>query len=407
MKTFLLFSHIAFRNVRRNTRRSFFTIIAIAFGLLCLIVFQALKVGLHREMVVSTIQLDAGTLQVHAAGYEMNLAAFRKIPDPEKVMSAFQEAGEKRFSRRIRSSALLLAGNRSSSIILSGIDPAEEQKITFIHQKILRGNYLADRGGILIGEELAKNIDVTVGDEITLTAQDSRGLPVTMKFPVSGMYRTELAAFDRTHTYMLISDMQTFLHADESITEIALRSDGVDEKELAAQLKKALPEADYQVRTWQQIAPDVIQLIELNDATMQLLILIVFAIIAMGITNTMTMVVFERFRELGIISAIGTAPSGILTMVVMESFFLGAIASLLGSIAAVGVCSYLAQYGIDLTRFTSNNQYFANSHVLKAHLLTRDLIIANAVTLVTALLGGIYPSWKASRLKPVDAISHT
>jgi|GEM_PF-2197362 ABC-type lipoprotein release transport system permease subunit len=82
MKGFLLFTHIALRNVRRNARRSQFTIIAIAFCILCLIVFPVLKAGLHREMVRSTVQLDAGSLQVHAGGYEENLAALRQIPAP-------------------------------------------------------------------------------------------------------------------------------------------------------------------------------------------------------------------------------------------------------------------------------------------------------------------------------------
>jgi len=406
VKTFLLFSHIAFRNVRRNARRSLFTIIAIAFGLFCLVIFQALKVGLHREMVISTVQLDAGTLQVHAAGYEVNLAALKKMPDPEKVISVLREQGETRFSRRVKTSGLILSGKKSSSVLLSGVEPDVEPHVTFISGKIVKGSYVNTNNGILLGEELAQSIGILLGDEVTVMSQDMSGLPVSGKFPVVGVYRTELAAFDRSHAFLSIAQLQGFLHADGVVTEIAVRSDSRDESALADSLGRSLPAADYQIRTWKEIAPDVIQLIDLNDATMQLLILIVFAIIAMGITNTMTMVVFERFRELGIISAIGTPPSGILTMVVMESFCLGAVASLLGSAAAVAACGYLGRYGIDLTAFTSANQYFANSHVLKAHLLTKDLAAANAVTLFTAVIGGIYPAWKASRLKPVDAIAH-
>lgn len=406
VKTFLLFSHIAFRNVRRNARRSLFTILAIAFGLFCLIIFQALKVGLHREMVISTVQLDAGTLQIHAAGYEVNLAALKQVPDPGKVISALRMLGETRFSRRVKTSGLILSGGKSASLLLSGVDPDAEPGVTFISGKVVKGRYVSRNSGILLGEELAKSFGVQPGDEVTLMSQDMAGLPVTGRFPVTGIYRTELAAFDRSHAFMSIGLLQEFLHADGVVTEIALRSDSRDETALADSLGRSLPGKDYQIRTWKEIAPDVIQLIGLNDATMQLLILIVFAIIAMGITNTMTMVVFERFRELGIISAIGTTPSGILTMVVMESFCLGAAASLLGSAAAVAACAYLGRYGIDLTTFTSANQYFANSHVLKAHLLAKDLIAANAVTLITAVIGGIYPAWKASRLKPVDAIVH-
>ncbi len=406
MKAFLLFTHIALRNVRRNARRSLFTISAIAFGLLCLVVFQALKVGLHREMVKSTVQLDAGSLQVHAAGYEMNLAAIKQIPEPEKVVKALGAISEMHFCQRIKSSALLLADRKSSSVVISGIDPAEEPRVTFLSGKVIRGRYVHDDGGILIGDGLAKSINVDLAEEVTLTAQDRDGRPVTRRFPITGIYATALSSFDRTHVFMQLKDAQEFLHAADIITEIAVRTEG-NESDVAEKLRAVLSDKDYQVRTWKEIAPDVQQIIDLNDATMQLLILIVFAIIAMGITNTMTMVIFERFRELGILSAIGTAPSGILTMVVMESFFLGAIASLVGSIAAVAACAYLGKYGIDLTSFTSSNQYFATSHVLKAHLLMKDLIIANVVTLATALIGGIYPAWKASRLKPVDAISHT
>jgi len=405
MKTFLLFSHVAFRNIRRNTRRSLFTIIAIAFGLFCLVIFQALKVGLHREMITSTVQLDAGTLQVHAAGYEVNLAALKNMPDPERVISVLRGQGETKFSRRVKTSGLVLSGGKSASVLLSGVDPDEEPKVTFIARKVVEGSYVS-RDGILLGEALAQSIGRHTGDEVTLVSQDMVGLPVTGKFPVTGIYRTELAAFDRSHAFMSIGLLQEFLHADGVVSEIAVRSDRRDEMMLADRLGRSLPDTEYQIRTWKEIAPDVIQLIGLNDATMQLLILIVFAIIAMGITNTMTMVVFERFRELGIIAAIGTAPSGILTMVMMESFCLGAIASLLGSAAAVAACAYLGKYGIDLTTFTSANQYFANSHVLKAHLLAKDLITANVVTLITAVTGGIYPAWKASRLKPVDAIAH-
>jgi ABC-type lipoprotein release transport system permease subunit len=195
VKTFLLFSHIAFRNVRRNARRSLLTIIAIAFGLFCLVIFQALKVGLHREMVISTVQLDAGSLQVHAAGYEVNLAALKKMPDPEKVISALRAQGETRFSRRVKTSGLILAGGKSSSLLLSGVDPDEEAAVTFIAEKTVKGSYVSRNSGILLGEELAKSIGIQPGDEVTLMSQDMAVLLATKKFPVTGLYRTELAAF--------------------------------------------------------------------------------------------------------------------------------------------------------------------------------------------------------------------
>lgn len=406
MKQVLLYSRIAFRNVRRNARRSFLTVTAIAFGLLCLIVFQALKAGLHGEMVASTVHLDAGILQIHAAGYESNLTSLKPIPRAERVREALESRGIARFSPRIKAAGLLLADNRSSTVLLSGVDPNREKTVTFLSTRILKGSYLSVENGILIGREMAQSIGADVGSTITLMAQGPSGLPAVGSFEVAGIYGTELATFDRSHVFLRLEDARRFLSANDVTTEIAVAGEQ-DPGFLKEDLETVLPRREYQVRTWEEIAPDVMQLIELNDATMGLLILIVFAIIAMSVANTMTMVVFERFRELGILSAIGTPPAGILGMIMLESFFLGVLASLTGSLAALAACSYLARYGVDLTSLTSTNQYFATSHILKARLLPFDFAAANAITLFTAVFGGLYPAGKAARLRPVDAMTHT
>jgi ABC-type lipoprotein release transport system permease subunit len=318
-----------------------------------------------------------------------------------------ENLGVPAFSPRLKASAIVLAGQKSSAVLLSGVDPVGERRVTFISSRVTKGTYVSDGRGILIGDALAKSIGVDIGGKVTVMTQDRTGLPTTAVFPVTGIYRTDLSSFDRSHVYLALPAAQDLLRAEGAVSEIAARTERHEDTGIAEKLAGQLSSRRYQVRTWQEIAPDVQQLIQLNEATMRLLILIVFTIIAMGIANTMTMAIFERIREMGILAAIGTSPSGILTMIVMESFLLGAIASIAGSIGAYGACAYLAEYGIDLTTLTSANQYFATSHVLKAILRPQDLAAANAVTLATALVGGIYPALKAARLKPAEAISHT
>jgi ABC-type lipoprotein release transport system permease subunit len=402
----LLLARLALRNVRRNVRRSLLTVGAIAFGLLCLIVFQALKVGLHREMVASTVGLDAASLQVQAAGYEANLTALRPLRDPPGVARRLAAEGLGASAPRLKAPALVLAGAKSSSVVLAGVDPAAEPAVTFIADRVGAGRYPGADGGVLLGAPLAESLGVAVGGEVTLMAQGAFGQPVSGRFAVVGLYRTALPAFDRSHLYLELGAAQRFLQAEGVVTEIAVALPQGAEEAAAARLRRELPADRYQVRTWQQLAPDVVQLIALNDATMRLLILIVFAIVALGIANTMTMAVFERFRELGVLTAIGARPSRIVALIVLESCFLGLFASAVGSLAGVAACAWLGRHGLDLTHFTSANQYFATSHVLKAHLLAADLLAANAVTLATALLAGLYPAWKAARLRPAEAIRH-
>ncbi|MFO0753234.1 MAG: FtsX-like permease family protein [Thermodesulfovibrionales bacterium] len=406
MRPLLLYTRIAWRNVRRNRRRSFITITAISFGVFCLLIFQALKTGLHREIQESTIRLDTGSAQIHPAGYAANLVSLRSLPGLDRVEAVLGRTEGILYSPRLKAPVLLLSGQRSSAVLLAGVDPRKEADVTFIAERIVKGDYLGDAEGILVGEALAKGIGAGPGDTLSLAAQDASGRPVFGTFTIRGIYRTELPSFDRSHVYLPLGKARAFLHAEGMVTEIAVLSGTRPAGELAALLHKELPPADYQVQTWEEIAPDVKQIIDLNNATMHLLILIVFTIVALGIANTMTMIVFERFKEFGILSSIGTPPAGVVIMILLESLLLGAIASAVGSLMGAVACRYLGVHGIDLSAFTSANQHIATSHILKARLLCRDLFVSNAVTLATALLSGIYPALKAARLKPVETLAH-
>lgn len=406
MNFFSLYARVALRNVFRNRRRSLFTIAAVAFGLFCLIVFYALKVGLHRGMADGTVLLDTGSIQIHAAGFERNLATLKPLPDTGRVEAALRASGAGAWSQRLGNPALLLSRSGSSAVLLCGVDPVAESRVTLIREKLVRGRYLEDADSVLIGDELARTLGVEPGGAIVLLAQDPAGLPTSKRFPVGGVYRTELPSFDRSRIFISLPAMQRFLRADAMVTEIAVRADREAERGIADRIRAALPPAVYRVQTWRELAPDLSQLIEMNEATMRLLILIMFSIVALGIANTMTMTVFERFRELGVLAAIGTPPSGILVMVALESLFLGCIAAIAGSAAGIVACAWLARNGIDMSYFTSSNQYFAMTHVIKAYLLPADLVSANVVALTTSLLAGLYPAWKAASLQPVDAIGH-
>jgi ABC-type lipoprotein release transport system permease subunit len=197
---------------------------------------------------------------------------------------------------------------------------------------------------------------------------------------------------------------QALFAAAGVVTAVAVRVAPEEEAELAAWLRERLPGDRYRVVPWQEVAPDVVQLIELNDGTMRLLVLIVFFIVALGIVNTMGMSVLERTTEFGVLAALGLRPGQVVMLVLLEALVLGAVAAAAGSLAGVALCTYLAGHGLDLTRLTSANPHFATSHVLKAELVAADLLLANLVGFATALLAGLLPAWRASRLAPAEAL---
>jgi len=400
--------YIAFRNLWRNQRRTLFNIIAISFGLFCLIVFQALKVGLHRQMYASTVNLDVGSFQIHPEGFEVGLFIndYLSNDDLVRIKDSLKRLPIKAVAPRLRTTAIAMSEKKSGSVVLTGIVPEKESLITFIKTRLIKGDYLESRDGLLVGRALLKSLGLKYGESLTLVFQDSKGFPRRVSLPVTGVYSTELSTFDRTHIYIHLKKLQALMGVNNSYSSIVLLTDRQDEAEVKEALKGSEVLKKYRVMSWDEIAPDVKQIMQLNNATMSLLIIIVFAIVAMGITNTMTTLIFERFREFGTLTAIGTPPEGIVTIVLSESALLGIIACVIGTLTGYLVCLYLRQHGVDLNQFTSANQHMAFSHVLKAYALPGDIIKADVITFLTALVAGLYPSLKAARLNPVDALRH-
>lgn len=397
---------IALRNIVRHRRRSLLTIAAVAVSVFCLTVFQALLAGMHQKMVESALGLDTGVIQLHGAGFSRNQTRLMPLPAPETIAPAFEAAGLTRFAPRLKAPALILAGRHSSSVQLSGIEPDREAEVTLIRQKMVQGNYQLGPGQILISQGLADALGLKIGDSMTLMVQSLFGQAKTGKFTVAGLFATGLDSFDQSHVYLSLATAQRLLEAEGAITEVAASSPPAEADELATRLRRQLPAGRYQVQVWQELAPDLAQLMELNNATFRMLIFILFAIAAMGIANTMTTVIFERFREFGTLTALGATPGNIVSLVLTESTLLGLFAALTGTLAATATCAYLARAGIDLAHFTSANQYFVAGSVLKAVVTPRDLVLANGITLATAVAAGLYPAWKAAQLKPVKALAH-
>ncbi len=396
---------LAFRNLARNPRRSFLTIAAIAFALICLLVFDALKNGLHQKMVATATETDLGSLQIHAGDYGANSISLSELKRPENVLAALASLGLDNYARRLKTNGLILAGRKSAAVVLHGVVAEEEGRVTLVHRRIVSGKPPKAEREIMVGEGLARSFGVGLGDELALMTKGVAGATVTRRLEITAIFATGVAAFDQSHIFMNLPALQSLLEAGDMLSEIAvaLPQPGLATK--ARELRDRLGSA-YQVETWQEISPDLVQLISLNDTTMIILILIVFLIVAMGIANTMTTITFERFREFGTIAALGATPANLLALVIAEALALGLTASLIGSLIGGALCLYLGRHGIDLTAFTSANQYFSNNHILHAVVDWRQVVLTNCFTLLTTVLAGILPAWTAARQNPVEALGH-
>ena len=395
---------IGLRNLGRNRRRTLLTGSLVTFGVVCLIVFQSLKVGMHEQMIVSTTSLDNGILQIHASDYRPNRSLLQPINNSAALLDRLDQH-HILYAERLKTAALLLAGPQSSMLSISGIIPEHEARVTQISERMIEGAYLGQTNTIVLSQALCHALSLSLNDQVTVMAQDSAGQPALAKLTIIGMYSTGLTSFDTTHAYVPLATLQQLVKASHLISEISIHAPLDHQTEIETHLRPLL-EQGQQITSWQETLPDLVQLIELNETTMAILIVIVFILVGMGILNTMTMITYERFEEFGLLAALGYPPAGVIRMVLSEALFLGTAAAFLGGLMGWIICLWLGQHGLDLSQFTSNNQYFTNAHILYPQVCWSDMVAAFLLAALTCLFSGLFPAWKASRLNPVEALRH-
>jgi ABC-type lipoprotein release transport system permease subunit len=221
-----------------------------------------------------------------------------------------------------------------------------------------------------------------------------------------GIVHTGDSGLDGSRAVAHITDTRRLLGLDDSAHELAIRVAHPKAVNTVAQrLSQAADFGKLEVRSWQELRPDVVAMVQTNGVLTALLVSIIVAVSAIGVADTILMAVFERRRELGMLKAIGMRPASILWMVTAETLLLGFGASLAGLALGVGIDLYLARYGIALTSLSGFSMAGAAiPPVLHANLTLMGVLFPLGAMLGMALLAALWPAWVAARTSPVIAM---
>ena len=405
---------IAVRNLARYKRRTLLTSSLIAIGVMFVLVFVAASGSFKYIMIGQITDSMLGHIQVHKRGYvasidslpltlNLNAKAEKKL---EKVMQDIPEI--EAFSPRIKFGGMFSNFIETTNIRVNGVYPEKETAtVPLFLSRIKQGEKSINEGEILIPELLANGLKVKVGDTVVVIATNRDGSVNGKQFVVGGIIESVTGPGGRDG-YMHIKDAMDILRMEElEISEVALRlkdfgklnsvNDRLDEmlsKELNKQGKPI-----FDVRTWERLSPfyNIARMIDVMTFFIKLMLI---AIVLVSIMNVMIMAVFERIREIGTISAIGTMPGKILSLFLIEGFSLGVFGTVVGNILALGTV-----FLINLVKITFN---FGRQSglVLSPSLNARDILWISALVIIVSVAAALQPAFKASRMEPVEALRH-
>lgn len=382
-------------------------ITSIALGLVVGVFYMAFMQGMVDARIESATKSELAHLQIHSPHFLDNNETSLVIKDATHLTSEIQKiSGVKAASYRLVAEPFVMAAHGTGGGRLVGVIPELEKQVTDIAEHLVQGTYLEKSGRmppVLIGEKLAKNLNLKIGSKINIQLVDHNGDLSSKGFRVGGIYKTSNTGFDEIYLFVHYDELQAQLGTESNVAhEIAILAEGGDEADL---LKPSIEKiaAGFEVKTWKELSPEMSLLTDSMDQYMYVFILIILLGLCFGIINTMMMAVLERTKEIGMLMAIGMNKRRIFAMIILESVMLTITGGVFGIGMGALVTKFFETTPIDLSAFSEGLESYGYAAVVYTSLKPEMLVIISILVILTGLLSAIYPARKALKLNPAEA----
>jgi ABC-type lipoprotein release transport system permease subunit len=382
---------------------------AVSIGIAGCLLSMAFNYGMVDQMIDTAIRTELGHLQIHGRGWDADPVLEVTLLDGGVAAIAELEtlAEVSAYTRRVRGEGLINSPRASAGVRILGVDVEREGDVSRLRKSLVEGDWFeSHKRPIVIGEALARQLKVGVGDKLAISVQDVMGDLTGGGFRVAGLFHTSSSEVNRGTVLVRIEDAARLLALGAAITElVVIARDDSEVSGLRQRLEGALGEA-VEVRTWGELEPLLIYMVRSFDGMAQYLYLAIFTAMAFGIANVLLMAVHERTRELGMLRAIGMSSRSVIATVVIESLlvtltglFIGAALAFLGG--------WWLRDGIDLSDYAQGLNAVGISTNLAPVLRARDLVVPFIVGFFTALVSSWWPARRAVASRPAEALRHT
>jgi putative ABC transport system permease protein len=407
---------LAWKNLSRYRKRTIITASAIAFGLAVYIFLDGWLKGAETESERNLVMYETSSSRVVTAEYwqdRQRLPLGSAIEDPHPVIAALRRAGIPAVPRTLfAGEAVVEEGSMPIRVI--AIDPARDEDVFALRSTIAQGRALAPgESGALLGQWLADDLGLSVGDPLTITARTRTGFHQALDLEVVGILNSPNPAVNKGTVFMPLDTADTLMEMEGSVTEIDLRyrdyrrADSVNAGTVGPALA-GFP--GLHVASWKDLSADYLGISSAKKGGSNIILLLVFVIAAVGVSNTMLMTISERVRELGMMRAMGMRDREIRRIFLLEAAGIGAVGSVAGVAIGAAVNAAMVRWGIDFSRFLDMRTMdigYRISGVLRSAWNPRVMIVGLAVGILACVAVAVLPVRRALRMSITDCLRHT
>ncbi len=402
---------------RKQTFISIITVISIAgvvVGVMALIVVLAVMSGFEKTLKEKILGTQAHLVVLEATqggmdGYE---EVMRKVEEVKGVVSA---------APFIISQVMLSSESNVFGVVLKGIDPDRVGKVTELatnlkvgHLEDLKKDKAGEPPGIILGVELSKHLSVSLNDNIQVISPLGTMTPMGMmpkmkRFRVEGIFYSGMYEFDNTMAYVSIKSAQKFFGMGDRVSGIEIKTNDIYHvKKIGTEIRRKLG-FPFWTKDWMEMNRNLFSALRLEKIAMFIILILIVLVAAFNIISTLIMVVMEKNKDIAILKSMGAPSRSILKIFVIEGGVIGVVGTILGTILGLGAAFNLEK----ITGFVENlfgfkilssDVYYIDKLPSQVNPFDVTMIVMTAILI--SLLATLYPSWRASRLDPAEALRY-
>jgi lipoprotein-releasing system permease protein len=391
---------------------SFVSILGIALGITTLIVVLSVMNGFQEELRDRTLGV-ASHIEVEA--YEGNT---RVLHWQQVIDDASQHPEVTAAAPYINEQGMLMLGETVRGTQIRGILPEQESRVADFAKYMVAGTLEELQPGefkIVIGSELARSLGAKPGSKLTLVAPQGMVTPAAVmprvrQFEVVGIFEAGMVQYDSILALVHLSDAQALYRMGDGASGVRLRiKDIFSAPAVASELSRIISVPNLVLRDWTRIHANFFRAIALEKTMMMLFLFLIVGVAAFNVVASLTMTVQEKAADIAILRTLGASPQSIMTIFIIQGSIIGVVGLLAGLAGGLGIALNLdvvipAIESITGMTVWDKNIYFISE--LPSKVLLSDVVIVLSVSFLLTLFAAIYPSWRASRVKPAEALRY-
>ncbi len=398
---------LAWRNLWRNKKRTLIAAASVFFAVILALIMRSMQTGYYDYSIDASVRMYTGYIQVHGKNYwEKKSLDESMVLDQKHLTELKNTAGVNLIVPRFETYSLISHGNKTKVVQVTGINPELEIQLTDLKKKLVSGKFLNDSSkGIIVAQGLAEILKVEVGDSVVIYGQGYHGVTAAAQIPIVGIVKFTLPELNKSFTYLSLPYAQWLFSAPDRLTSLSIMIDKPKEIDRVKSDIRKVFDSNYEVMDWEELSPELVQSIQIDNASGIIMLGILYVVIAFGIFGTIMMMTAERVKEFGILISVGMKKWKLGMVTLFETLFISFIGVFTGAVISIPILLYFKANPIPLTgEYAEAILAFGFEPILPFAIYPGMFFAQIWTVLAIAIVSASYPILFIRKLQPVEAM---